>query len=140
MKVPFEVYTMTKLRNIVWNDPFKRPFVQEAWPLQLKSLLRRGWSKSINERPTMAQVYKILRNECVKLRDGDETGLEHQRRRSTFVFRGEAGTLASTTSTEKPAVAPPAKPLPARSSVTRTSVNITPMEFLEEGDEEDEED
>jgi hypothetical protein len=39
----------------------------------------------------MEQVVKILRKEAVRARDGDDSGLEHNRRRSTFVFRPKAG-------------------------------------------------
>ena len=97
-KTPFELYTMKALKAKVWTDPGKRPFVDESWPVPIKTLLRRSWSANIDERPNMAQIYKILRTECVRCRDGDDSGLEHQRRRSTFVFRGAKGTLTSTTS------------------------------------------
>jgi hypothetical protein len=87
-KVPFEVYGMKSLRERVWNGEQKRPFVQECWPVPIKTLLRRAWSPDILERPNFSQIYKILRTECVRIRDGNADGLEHSRRRSTFVFRG----------------------------------------------------
>ncbi len=98
---PFELYGMKSMKERVWNGENKRPFVQEKWPVPIKSLLRRAWSKEIKERPNFSQIYKILRAECVRIRDGNADGLEHSRRRSTFVFRGAKGSrLASTTSTE----------------------------------------
>lgn len=99
-KTPFEVYGMKSMRERVWNGENKRPFVQEDWPVPIKSLIRRAWSPEISERPNFTQIYKILRNECVRVRDGNADGLEHQRRRSTFVFRGaKGGKLTSTKTT-----------------------------------------
>ena len=97
-KTPFELYGMKSLKSKVWNGEHKRPYIQEDWPVPIKNLLRRGWSKEIKERPAMNAVYKILRTECVRVRDGNDDGLEHTRRRSTFVFRGsKGGKLTSTT-------------------------------------------
>ncbi|KAG7347360.1 serine/threonine protein kinase [Nitzschia inconspicua] len=88
LKTPFELYTMRSLKAKVWAGEKKRPFVDAAWPVPLKNLLRRAWSENIQERPGFSQITKILRSECVRVRDGNEDGLEHSRRRSTFVFRG----------------------------------------------------
>ena len=99
-QTPFEIYTMSKLKERVWTGEHKRPFVQEAWPVPIKSLLRRAWSQEIKERPSFNQIYKILRNECVRVREGNDSGLEHSRRRSTFVFRGARAALTSTKTTE----------------------------------------
>jgi serine/threonine protein kinase len=101
-KTPFELYGMKSLKSRVWEGEQKRPFVQEAWPVPIKSLMRRAWAADPKERPSFMQIYKILRNECVRVRNGDDSGLEHSRRRSTFVFRGSRGKLASTKSTEAP--------------------------------------
>lgn len=102
-KTPFELYGMKSLKNRVWSGENKRPFVQEDWPVPIKSLLRRSWSIEIKERPTFNQIYKILRNECVRVRDGNDDGLEHSRRRSTFVFRGAKGGTLTSTKTAIPA-------------------------------------
>jgi hypothetical protein len=100
-KIPFELYTVRSLKEKVWCANGKRPFVEESWPVPIKTLLRRSWSGNASERPTMQQVYHILRTECVRCRDGDDSGLEHQRRRSTFVYRGARGTLSSIKTTEE---------------------------------------
>lgn len=106
MEIPFKLYTMKSLRAKVWNGENKRPMVGEHWPVPIKSLLRRSWSKDITQRPSFSQISKILRSECVRIRDGNEDGLEHQRRRSTFVFRGARGQLVSTkTSILRPSAA-----------------------------------
>jgi serine/threonine protein kinase len=98
-KTPFELYTMKSLEARVWNGEHKRPFIEESWPVPIKNLLRRSWSKNIKERLAMSAIYKILRDECVRVRDGNDDGLEHSRRRSTFVFRGaKGGKLTSTKS------------------------------------------
>jgi hypothetical protein len=97
---PFELFVMSTMKKRVWSGEHKRPFVQESWPVPIKTLLRRAWSKEIKERPSFPQIYQILRSECVRVRDGDDSGLEHTRRRSTFVFRGARGQLASTADTE----------------------------------------
>ena len=87
LKVPYELYTPKTLREKVYNGPHKRPLVDESWPNMIKLCLKRSWDKNIHERNTMTQVSAILRKECVRIRDGNEDGLEHYRRRSTFVFR-----------------------------------------------------
>jgi len=91
LKKAFELYGMKTFKSRVWNGEHKRPFVQESWPVPIKTLLRRSWSKDISDRPAFTYVAKILRSECVRMRDGNEDGLEHQRRRSTMVFQGSGG-------------------------------------------------
>lgn len=88
LKTPFELYTVRSLKAKVWAGENKRPYVDPAWPVPLKNLLKRAWSKDVKERPSFQQITKILRSECIRVRDGNEDGLEHSRRRSTFVFRG----------------------------------------------------
>jgi len=86
MQTPFEVYTTRKFAATVWNEPHKRPFMDDTWPLSLKVMIQRGWSANWKERLTFGQITSILRTECIRIRDGDASGLEHTRRRSTFVF------------------------------------------------------
>lgn len=88
LKTPFELYTVRSLKAKVWAGENKRPYVDPGWPVPLKNLLKRAWNKDAKERPSFQQITKILRSECVRVRDGNEDGLEHSRRRSTFVFRG----------------------------------------------------
>ena len=95
-QIPFELFGMKSFKSRVWNGERKRPFVQESWPVPIKSLMRRAWSADPRERPNFTQIYTILKNECVRIRGGNADGLEHQRRRSTFVFRGAKGTRLST--------------------------------------------
>ncbi|CAJ1951850.1 unnamed protein product [Cylindrotheca closterium] len=90
-KTPFEVYGMNSLRTRVWGKEQKRPYIQPDWPETIKSLLEKSWNENVHERPTFQKIYDILREECVGARDGDEEGLEHSRRRSTFVFRSNSG-------------------------------------------------
>jgi hypothetical protein len=81
---------MKSLKSRVWAGEIKRPFVQEAWPVPIKNFLKCGWSQDPKERPTFQDVYKMLKSECVRIRGGDASGLEHSTRRSTFVFTGSS--------------------------------------------------
>lgn len=83
---------MKSLKSRVWSGEEKRPFIQKSWPLSVKLLLRKGWSSDAQERPDFTQIYDILKKECVRVRNGNDEGLEHYRRRSTFVFRGNKNT------------------------------------------------
>lgn len=64
-----------------------RPEISSTWPFPLKSLIGRAWSCDIFERPSMASAYKILQKLVTDLRNGDDSGLEHQQRRSTYVLQ-----------------------------------------------------
>ena len=85
-RTPFEVCTMKILKTRVWNGEHKRPFVDSSWPEPVRELLQNSWSKEIRTRPTFEQITDTLRKECVKARGGNDEGLEHIRRRSTFVY------------------------------------------------------
>jgi serine/threonine protein kinase len=87
LKPPYELYTPKSLREKVYNGAHKRPLINEEWSVPMKLLLKRGWAKDLQDRSTMHAIVLILRKECVRARDGDDSGLEHNRRRSTFVFR-----------------------------------------------------
>ena len=86
MKPPFELYTMKSLKAKVWEGG-KRPGINDSWPVSMKLLLKRSWDENPDNRNSMSQIVGMLRKECVRCRGGDDAGLEHQRRRSTFVFR-----------------------------------------------------
>lgn len=64
----------------------ERPEVDPSWNLSLRILMKRAWESDPLKRPAMDSVYKILKTEICALRDGDDSGLEHTRRRSTFVI------------------------------------------------------
>lgn len=82
---PFELYTIQKLKQRVYGKEQKRPFLEEAWPGAIQQLLEQGWATEPKQRPTMLQVEKRLKKECIQLR-GTSRGLEHKRRRSTYVY------------------------------------------------------
>ena len=94
-KRPYELYTPKTLRSKVYNGAHKRPVINEEWPVPIKLLLKRCWAQNLQERNNMEEVYHILRKECVRCRDGDASGLEHTRRRSTYVFRPAKGASKS---------------------------------------------
>ena len=64
----------------------ERPPLDSSWSTPLRILMKRAWEPDPLVRPSMDSIYKILRREICALRDGDDSGLEHTRRRSTFVL------------------------------------------------------
>ena len=68
----------------------ERPALDSAWSTPLRILMKRAWESDPSVRPSMDSIYKILRREICALRDGDETGLEHFSRRSTFVLNRDS--------------------------------------------------
>lgn len=64
----------------------ERPPLDPSWSTPLRILMKRAWEPDPLVRPSMDSIYKILRREICALRDGDDSGLEHTRRRSTFVL------------------------------------------------------
>jgi len=80
----------------------ERPAIDSSWSTPLRILMKRSWESDPLARPSMDSIYKILRREICALRDGDDSGLEHTKRRSTFVLNrdsaaanDDAGTRAS---------------------------------------------
>lgn len=101
LREPFQLFGMKAFQTRVWQEDGeqKRPYIPDgsnnnkyeranahSWTVPMKLLLKRSWCADIPTRNCMSQVSGILRKECVTARGGDETGLEHRRRRSTFVF------------------------------------------------------
>jgi hypothetical protein len=68
----------------------ERPQLDSSWSTPLRILMKRAWEPDPSVRPSMESIYKILRREICALRDGDETGLEHFSRRSTFVLNRDS--------------------------------------------------
>jgi len=78
--------SLDMFENIVINKGY-RPQVEEKWPLPIKLLLNRSWSSNMKERPSAENVTAILKKELVALRSGNEAGLDHCKRKSTYVMR-----------------------------------------------------
>jgi serine/threonine protein kinase len=68
----------------------ERPPLDSSWSTPLRILMKRAWEPDPSVRPSMDSIYKILRREICALRNGDDTGLEHFSRRSTFVLNRES--------------------------------------------------
>jgi serine/threonine protein kinase len=88
LQTPFECFTLNKLHERVWaGKEQKRPFINVSWSVPLQLCLKRSWTADVKTRYSMSQVAGILKKELMVIRGGDDQGLEHLRRRSTFVFR-----------------------------------------------------
>jgi serine/threonine protein kinase len=72
----------------------ERPPLDSSWSTPLRILMKRAWEPDPLVRPSMDSIYKILRREICALRDGDDSGLEHTRRRSTFVLNRDSMALS----------------------------------------------
>jgi serine/threonine protein kinase len=68
----------------------ERPPLDSSWSTPLRILMKRAWEPDPSVRPSMESIYKILRREICALRDGDDSGLEHFSRRSTFVLNRDS--------------------------------------------------
>ena len=73
----------------------------------LRILMKRAWEPDPLVRPAMDSIYKILKREITALRGGDESGLEHTRRRSTFVLNRPSGANPGTRGRSSGGTAPP---------------------------------
>ena len=63
---------------------------ESSWPETITDIMHKSWSGTWQDRYTMAEISDLLRHELIGLRGGDDQGLDHQHRRSTFVFCREA--------------------------------------------------
>lgn len=94
-KLPYDEYTMTALEDKVWNGAMERPVIDDIHcggaSETIQNMLREMWTPNFRDRPDFATVTELLRNELVQLRKGNDEGLEHTKRRSTFVFDGKQG-------------------------------------------------
>jgi hypothetical protein len=83
---PFQGYLIKDIRARVHNGE-SRPRMDDSWPQLIKLLLKKCWARDWTERYQFSNIEEVLRKELVKARKGDDSGLDHQRRRSTFVFQ-----------------------------------------------------
>lgn len=90
----------------------ERPPLDSAWSTPLRILMKRAWEPDPLARPSMDSIYKILRREICALRDGDDTGLEHFSRRSTFVLNRDSMANSNNHSSELDAPAATTRGLP----------------------------
>jgi len=85
MNLPYDGMNRQDHSELVVNGN-ERPPLDSSWSTPLRILMKRAWEPDPLVRPSMDSIYKILKREITSLRDGDESGLEHTRRRSTFVL------------------------------------------------------
>eukprot|EP00934_Nitzschia_sp_Nitz4_P000051 Nitzschia sp. Nitz4//scaffold293_size23253//16701//18224//NITZ4_008508-RA/size23253-augustus-gene-0.6-mRNA-1//1//CDS//3329546204//51//frame0 len=85
--VPFAQGDMQLLVSKVWRGPCVRPPIKQSWGSKIQQLIKEGWDDDMSARPSMETFSKRLRAECVEAKQGDDTGLiNHDRRRSTYLF------------------------------------------------------
>ena len=67
-------------------DEHVRPIIDKKWPERIVGMLDSSFDRCITTRPQMKLWYKIIREELVDLRGGDQSGLSDScvRRRRTF--------------------------------------------------------
>ena len=72
------------IREVV--DEHARPIIDEKWPERIVGMLESSFDRCITTRPQMKLWYKIIREELVNLRGGDQSNLSDScmRRRRTF--------------------------------------------------------
>lgn len=83
-------YNNFKNENLLKARVFEggaRPPLKLTWSKTLKSLLDNGWSADIHGRSKIGDVKDALRKELIFLRHGDDSGLDHTHRRSTYVYQ-----------------------------------------------------
>ena len=93
LEKPFSNYGLSDIKTRVHNGDSRRK-VDASWPVPVKLFLQKSWATDWKERYEFKNITNILRKEIVRIRSGDDSGLEHQRRRSTFVFRRNNGSRA----------------------------------------------
>ena len=84
---PYPNFTLEELQATVWNEPHVRPDLDELWPEEIVNILKLAWTNDLRKRLPMASVKEKLHKESLRVVGGDESRLEHQRRRSTNVFQ-----------------------------------------------------
>jgi len=87
-----QTITTSMIREHVWENG-KRPDTTGLSSRALRLLFARGWTSDLKSRHSMKSFSDCLRKELVRARgdDKDESGLDHEKRRSTFVFRNKHG-------------------------------------------------
>lgn len=85
LKLPYDGMNRQDHSELVVHGN-ERPQLESSWSTPLRILMKRAWEPDPLVRPSMESIYKILKREICALRDGDDSGLEHTRRRSTFVL------------------------------------------------------
>jgi serine/threonine protein kinase len=90
LEMPFKKYESDLLLfwNEVHNGRHERPEIpRQSWPKPIELCMRRGWAQNPSERMEMKEIESILRKEVIRVGRGGSETLQHDRRRSTFVFR-----------------------------------------------------
>jgi len=68
----------------------ERPHLDSAWSTPLRILMKRAWEADPALRPSFKSMARILKREIATLRDGDGSGLDLVKRKSTFVLNRDS--------------------------------------------------
>lgn len=71
MTTPFSGYSISMHNDLVVEKGY-RPKLDIKWGDKIAALLKRAWSKKIEERPSMREFTKIIRDEVNTLQDDIE--------------------------------------------------------------------
>uniref|UniRef100_A0A6U2AG01 Protein kinase domain-containing protein n=1 Tax=Pseudictyota dubia TaxID=2749911 RepID=A0A6U2AG01_9STRA len=85
LQKPYDGFSKRKHADLVVRGDL-RPDVPRSWPVPLRILIKRSWSREIRDRPSVESAYRAIRDLITKMRNGDDAGLEHAKRRSTHVL------------------------------------------------------
>lgn len=80
-KAPYEGFNVRMLRNVVATKGV-RPVCEPDWPVELAEVIKLGWDKSIDKRPSMAIYAGIIQDEINSNSDEQVTELLDQSRKS----------------------------------------------------------
>lgn len=92
LEKPLKNFTYTKLKNEIFIDG-ERPPIKKVFNKKLKALIGAGWSHNPQSRPSIDEVYDILKSLYMSLSSEKppEESISHNRRRSTFVAKPHKG-------------------------------------------------
>jgi serine/threonine protein kinase len=73
----------------------ERPRLEKKWPKACREILEGGWTEDLSCRFSIADITTMLRSVVVQFCDGDDSSIDHTRRRSTFVYESSKYSLPS---------------------------------------------
>jgi serine/threonine protein kinase len=81
LETPFEGFSVSMFEKKVVQGG-ARPAVDPKWPSTIIELMQKGWSDTINERPSMEEVANVLRDEINRNSDEEVNEIMDASRKS----------------------------------------------------------